>query len=168
VIGSSVDYSLHVAEAFVECSQQNRVSLNPIGRENCSPVPMLVRLQAGVWHALTMGAHAGSALVTQALTKIGTSVLHAALTTFLSVVMLLFCAGERISRPFGVLTAYSPVDLTVVATGCLHRAHCSHLVRPIRPDHHDIRRDLHLLCTDPSASNARALRPQEIQVRRGH
>ena len=26
LIGSSVDYSLHVAEAFVECSTENRVS----------------------------------------------------------------------------------------------------------------------------------------------
>jgi hypothetical protein len=64
LLGSSVDYSLHVAEAFVDCSQHNRVSANPMGR---------------------------SALVTQALTKIGVSVLHAAGTTFLSVVCLLFC-----------------------------------------------------------------------------
>ena len=64
LIGSSVDYSLHIAEAFVECSQQNRSSLNLFGR---------------------------TALVTQALTKIGVSVLHAAVTTLLSVVCLLFC-----------------------------------------------------------------------------
>ena len=64
LLGSSVDYSLHVAEAFVDCSQHNRVSANPMGR---------------------------SALVTQALTKIGVSVLHAAGTTFLSVICLLFC-----------------------------------------------------------------------------
>jgi predicted RND superfamily exporter protein len=64
LLGSSVDYSLHVAEAFVDCSQHNRVSANPMGR---------------------------SALVTQALTKIGVSVMHAAGTTFLSVVCLLFC-----------------------------------------------------------------------------
>eukprot|EP01043_Picozoa_sp_COSAG02_P035411 COSAG02_NODE_2535_length_8585_cov_3.664624_3_plen_830_part_00 len=64
LLGSSVDYSLHVAEAFVDCSQHNRVSADPMGR---------------------------SALVTQALTKIGVSVLHAAGTTFLSVLCLLFC-----------------------------------------------------------------------------
>jgi predicted RND superfamily exporter protein len=64
LIGSSVDYSLHVAEAFVESSQQNRRSVDPFGR---------------------------MALVTQALTKIGVSVFHAALTTLLSVIMLLFC-----------------------------------------------------------------------------
>ena len=64
LLGSSVDYSLHVAEAFVDCSQHNAVSVSPMGR---------------------------SALVTQALTKIGVSVLHAAGTTFLSVFCLLFC-----------------------------------------------------------------------------
>mgnify|MGYP001443913863 CR=1 FL=1 len=32
LLGSSVDYSLHVAEAFVDCSQHNRVSANPMGR----------------------------------------------------------------------------------------------------------------------------------------
>ena len=64
LLGSSVDYSLHVAEAFVDCSQHNRVSANPMGR---------------------------SGLVTQALTKIGVSVLHASATTIVSVVCLLFC-----------------------------------------------------------------------------
>merc|ERR1711988_1906441 len=66
LIGSSVDYSLHVAESFVECSQMNRVTAHPF----------------------KMGR---AALVTQALTRIGVSVLHAATTTFLSVVCLIFC-----------------------------------------------------------------------------
>eukprot|EP01052_Picozoa_sp_SAG31_P009085 SAG31_NODE_470_length_15239_cov_19.376288_4_plen_460_part_00 len=66
LVGSSVDYSLHVAEAFVECSQLNRVT--------CQPYKM-----------------GRAALVTQALTRIGVSVLNAAATTFLSVLCLMFC-----------------------------------------------------------------------------
>ena len=83
LIGSSVDYSLHIAEAFVECSQANRVTAHPF----------------------KMGR---SALVTQALTRIGVSVLHAATTTFLSVVCLMFC-GVVLFVKFGQIIAVSVV-----------------------------------------------------------
>ena len=77
LIGSSVDYSLHVAESFVDCSTANHNSNRNLGR---------------------------AALVTQSLTVIGVSVFHAAATTILSVVCLLFC-GVVLFVQFGQIIA---------------------------------------------------------------
>ena len=79
LLGSSVDYSLHVAEAFIESSHENEAAGFKLDKDD---------------------------LVTVTLTKIGVSVLHAAITTFLAVVCLLFC-DSAIFVKFGQILAVS-------------------------------------------------------------
>ena len=96
LLGSSVDYSLHIACAYVECcieaSDEDR-------RSGVHPEP------AGS----TWGQARRQMLAQQALRRIGGSVFHAAITTFLSVVCLVFCQVALFEQ-FGFIIAASVIS----------------------------------------------------------
>ena len=124
LLGSSVDYSLHVADAYIECC------LSDDARGNAA-LDAIENLDFDEQSSSGLGAeHAGPSgsdpadkvamrrrrqrLVNEALSRVGGPVLHAALTTFLSVISLAFCV-VRIFVEFGMIIAASVVCSIVFA-----------------------------------------------------
>ena len=107
LLGSSVDYSLHIADAYIECCKADDTeqhlavatldavaSLDAEDDAQVDDSPAARRRQRR------------RVFVQQALARIGGSVLHASITTFLSVIALVGCV-VRIFVEFGMIIAAS-------------------------------------------------------------
>ena len=118
LLGSSVDYSLHVADAYIECC----ISDDARGNDALDAIETLNfdhQNSSGLDaepNSLITSDPADKAsmrrrrqrLVNEALARVGGPVLHAAITTFLSVISLAFCV-VRIFVEFGMIIAASVV-----------------------------------------------------------
>jgi hypothetical protein len=105
LLGSSVDYSLHIADAYAECCLE--ASSNDTVAETGEP--SLAAIRDAAWRLRRR-----QQLAQEALGRIGGSVFHAAVTTFLSVICLVFCQ-VALFKQFGLVIASSVVSSIIVA-----------------------------------------------------
>ena len=118
LLGSSVDYSLHVADAYIECCLSDDLkgdaALDAIETLNFDQQDHsdsdAEQTESGTIDPTDKLAmrRRRQRLANEALARVGAPVLHAAITTFLSVISLAFCV-VRIFVEFGMIIAASVV-----------------------------------------------------------
>ena len=141
LLGSSVDYSLHIADAYTECCLE--ATKRDAAGGATAAAGNLDSSDGGdgmVGGAADVGwcRRRRQQLVHEALGRIGGSVFHASVTTFLSVICLVFCV-VTIFVQFGQIIAASvvsplPLPLLALPTRCTFeragtalRNHCDKL-----------------------------------------
>jgi hypothetical protein len=127
LLGSSVDYSLHIADAYIECCLASDIEGDAVldtvaaldldqlaGSDLDAELDMSGVIRASPDMTKLGMRRRRQRLVEQAVARIGGSVLHASITTFLSVISLSFCV-VRIFVEFGMIIAASVVSSIVFA-----------------------------------------------------